>query len=123
MLTLGVITHLNSMLSIQDFIQKGRIVASVRVAAIAAQYGLSASVLSGRNAKTGRGFPMNPGLLAIMPAPCFLNLNASSYSGFGDAIDTGENSTATAFGPGNATANTTAMMDDISAGLKTSFGQ
>ncbi|KAH3964588.1 hypothetical protein HBI56_051360 [Parastagonospora nodorum] len=120
MLILSAVTHLNSLLSIQDFIHKGRIVALVRVAAITAQYGLSAMVLSGRNAKTGRGFPMTAGSLGIMPAPCFLNLNASSYFGFGDAIDAAENFTATAFGSGNATMNATAMMDDTSDGLKMS---
>ncbi|KAF2738611.1 hypothetical protein EJ04DRAFT_509484 [Polyplosphaeria fusca] len=122
MLILSAVTHLNSLLSIQDYFYKGRVVATYRVIAIAIQCSLSAIVLSGRNTTSGKSsFPSKASSLAIMPAACFLNMNATSYFGFGDALDAAQNAT-TAVVNSNSTANATAILNDIKSATTSSEG-
>jgi hypothetical protein len=119
MLIFSAITHLNSLLNIQDYIYKGKLVALIRITAVAVQYALSAVVLSGRNSKTG--FPMEASSLSVMPAPCFLNMNAARDFGFGDAIDAAQNFTAPVFGSANTTTTNTTTMYATTGAMSESF--
>jgi hypothetical protein len=84
MLLISVVVHLNGLIMISDFIFKGKTLAFSRIASIALQLALTGIVFSARNTEI---FPFEPQSLAIMPAACFENSNATSAAGLADAID------------------------------------
>jgi hypothetical protein len=117
MLLLSAITHVNTMISIPDFITKGKTVATYRLIAIFAQLILSGIVLASRLTKT---FPSKPSSLAIMPAACFENVNATDGLGFSSFVDFAQN--VTTGSTANATANATQIWDNINAATSTQSG-
>lgn len=113
MLILSTITHLQSLISIQDYIHKGRIIATFRIIAISTQYVLCAIVLNGRNThRDDNFFPSKATSFAIMPAACFLNMNATSFLGFDNTIDTVQNITSTMIST-NFTTNASTLVHDL----------
>ncbi|KAG9227951.1 hypothetical protein BJ875DRAFT_490563 [Amylocarpus encephaloides] len=68
MLVMGIITHLNTLMNVPDFLHKGKFLAFYRFLGMTIQIILSGLVLSARLTKT---FPSRAGPLAILPAACF----------------------------------------------------
>lgn len=90
MLLMGIITHLNTLINIPDFLYKGKIVAFYRFFGICVQLVLSGFVFSARHTKS---FPSKASSLAIMPAACFENMNATHDLGFSDFFSFAQNVT------------------------------
>jgi hypothetical protein len=107
MLLMGIITHLNALISIPDFLYKGKLVGFYRFAGILAQLVLSGIAFSARDTK---GFPSVPSTLAIMPAACFENMHALKDFGFADAVSLYQNITTSS---ANSTLNTTQLISNI----------
>jgi hypothetical protein len=93
MLLLSIVTHLNALIAIPSFFHKGKNIATLRVLAIAAQVILTAMIFSARHSVK---FPTKASSLAIMPAACFENMNATDLLGFDDLIDIAVNLTSPA---------------------------
>ena len=93
MLLISVVVHLNSLIMISDFIFKGKAIAFSRIASIALQLILTGIVFSARNTSI---FPFEPQALAIMPAACFENTNATSSAGLADFVNLASNITTNA---------------------------
>jgi hypothetical protein len=108
MLLMSIITHLNTLINIPDFLYKGKTVATYRLIGIFAQFVLSGIVLSARNTST---FPSQPSSLAIMPAACFENMNATQDLGFSDFVGFAQN--VTMGSAANTTANVTQILHNI----------
>ncbi|RDL41337.1 uncharacterized protein BP5553_01316 [Venustampulla echinocandica] len=110
MLVMGIVTHLNTLVSVPDFFTKGKIVATYRVILIIIQMALTGVALSARHHTS---FPLDPSGLAALPAACFANANAGDGLGFAGIIDVGANVTA---GIGsNSTSNSTSTTGTESA--------
>ena len=90
MLLLSIVVHLNAMINISDFIFKGKTIAITRIAVIVTQLVLTTYVFSARNTAT---FPFEPESLAIMPAACFENFNATDTLGLRDFTNLASNVT------------------------------
>ncbi|KAF4629501.1 hypothetical protein G7Y89_g8651 [Cudoniella acicularis] len=108
MLLMGIITHLNTLISIPDFLYKGKAVAAYRCFGIACQTVISGIVFSARHSKT---WPAKAQSLAILPAACFENMNATDGLGFSDFVTFAQN--VTAGSTANTTANTTQILNNI----------
>lgn len=113
MLLMSFVTHLNTLVSIPTFIHKGKLLALYRCAALITQIVLISMIFSARNRAA---FPTRPSSLAIMPACCFMNMNASDWLGLADAGEfvTHLNSTKT---------NTSGTEIFSQAGRSSAFGQ
>jgi hypothetical protein len=92
MLILGAAIHICTLISIPDFFYRGKSVAIYRVIAIGFQFVYSGMILSARNTSY---FPTTASSLAILPAACFENMNASNLYGFSDAAGFAQNITST----------------------------
>lgn len=112
MLLLSVIIHLTAMINISDFIFRGKKLAFARVAVIVFQLMLTAWVFSARNTST---FPFESNSLAIMPAACFENLNASDDLGLSDLSNLASNVTSNTNG-------TSGVWDNIQAATSKTKG-
>lgn len=119
MLLLSAVTHLNTLVSISDFIFKGKLVATNRLIAVITQLVLSGIVLSARQTKS---FPSNPNALGVLPAACFENMDAMKGLGFGDFADFTSN--VTGIGT-NRTYNASQIVDNIqnATSSKTGLGE
>ncbi|PYI19552.1 hypothetical protein BO99DRAFT_458708 [Aspergillus violaceofuscus CBS 115571] len=113
MLLMSFVTHLNTLVSIPTFIHKGKLLALYRCAALIAQVVLISIIFSARNRAA---FPVRPSSLAIMPACCLMNMNASDWLGLAEA---GEFVSRL-----NSTENNTSGTEIFSqAGQSSAFGQ
>lgn len=124
LLLLSAVTHLSPLFTIHDYVYKGRTIAIFRIGAIAAQYGMSVTALSARNSNS---FPSKASSLAIMPAACFENMNASSNFGLNDFFNTAANlsdiaSNVTSTVSSNSTFNANGTWHDIQAAVAPSQG-
>ena len=124
LLLLSAVTHLNPLVTIHDYVYKGKTIAFSRIAAIAVQYGMSVTALSARNSKS---FPSKASSLAIMPAACFENMNASNNLGLDDFFNTAANlsstvSNVTSAMTSNGTFNASDTWHDIQAAVAPSQG-
>ncbi|ORX95219.1 hypothetical protein BCR34DRAFT_669504 [Clohesyomyces aquaticus] len=90
MLLLSAVVHVNTFVNVPDYVYKGPAAALFRVIAICIQVILSGIILSARNSNK---FPTKASSLAIMPAACFQNMNATDLLGFGDLVDAAQNIT------------------------------
>jgi hypothetical protein len=90
MLMLSIVVHLCTMINISDFIFKGKSVAFPRLATIITQLVLTFFVFAARNTST---FPFEPASLAILPAACFENFNATDDFGLSDFANFASNAT------------------------------
>ena len=84
MVLMSLVTHINTLVNIPNFICKGWIVGTYRILAIVAMVILSAILFSARNTST---FPVSAGPLSVLPAVCFEARNGTTDLGFGDAFD------------------------------------
>ena len=117
LLLLSAVTHLSPLFTIHDYLYKGKTIGVYRIAAIVIQYIMSVMALSARNSKS---FPSKASSLAIMPAACFENMNASKNLGLDDFFNTTANmsdivSNATSVVNSNSTFNATNTWQDIQA--------
>jgi hypothetical protein len=90
MLVIGIITHLNTLISVPDFFTKGKVVATYRIILIIWQITMTGVALSARH---HTNFPIEPSGLGALPAVCFANANASADAGYADLIDVATNIT------------------------------
>ncbi|CAG8959506.1 hypothetical protein HYFRA_00001405 [Hymenoscyphus fraxineus] len=118
MLVLGVVTHLNLLMNITDFLNKGKFVALYRLVGILAQVVLSGFVLK---ARMSNNFPTTAGPLSIIPAACFENMNSTDILGVSSWSTLAHNVT-TAGVASNTTANANQIMDNLTASTTASGG-
>lgn len=112
MLLMGIITHLNTLINIPDFLYKGKTVAFYRFFGICVQLILSGFVFSARHTKT---FPSKASSLAIMAAACFENMNATDDLGFSDFFTFAQNVT-------SGVNNTEQLLHNIDAATSATTG-
>ena len=82
MVLMSLVTHINTIVNIPNFLFRGWLVGTYRLLAILAMVILSAVLFSARNTST---FPISAGPLSILPAVCFEARNGTSDLGLGDA--------------------------------------
>jgi hypothetical protein len=126
MLILSTVTHMNPLIVIHDYFYKGKAIAGYRIAAIITQYGMTTVALSARNTNS---FPSKASSLAIMPAACFENMNASNNFGLDDFYSTATNITNTLSNAtsasamnSNSTFNASTTLNEIKAAVAPSQG-
>lgn len=120
MLLMGIITHLNVLISIPDFWYKGKTLALYRCSTICIQLILTGFIFSARHTKS---FPSKASSLAIMPAACFENMHATDGLGFSDFVTFAQNVTSGV--TTNSTTNTTVpaqLLHNIDAATSATSG-